>query len=151
MFFNHHIALIKKAPKSKEEAFLLLANELDKHHCVTNDFYQNVVKREEIFPTGLEINGIGVAIPHTDSEYVTESQVAFLSLEKPLTFLEMGSTDKQVSVSLLFMLALKEPHEQLEMLQKLIAMFQNPAVLEALLNVTTTEDYLRILENNDLY
>ena len=42
----------------------------------------------------------------------------------------MGTNDKEIEVSLLFMLALKEPSEQLEMLQKLIEMFQKPGVLE---------------------
>lgn len=146
MFFNHQIALLKKNVSSKEAAFQLLADELIEKHCVNEDFLTNVIKREEVFPTGLEINGIGVAIPHTDSEYVSESQVAFMSLEEPLTFIQMGTNDKEVQTSLLFMLALKEPHEQLEMLQRLIEMFQQEGVLESLLKISTKEDYQKIIK-----
>lgn len=150
MFFNHQIALLKKKVSSKEVAFQLLADELMGSNCVNQDFLANVIKREEIFPTGLEINGIGVAIPHTDSEYVKESQVGFLSLEKPLTFHEMGTNDKEIQVSLLFMLALKEPHEQLEMLQRLIEMFQQEGVLESLLKVKKKEAYQEIIQKYGL-
>lgn len=150
MFFNHQIALLKKDVSSKEVAFQMLADELMKNDCVNQDFLANIIKREEIFPTGLEINGIGVAIPHTDSEYVKESQVGFMSLEKPLSFLEMGTNDKEVSVSLLFMLALKEPHEQLEMLQRLIEMFQQEGVLELLMKVDQKEAYQEIIQKYGL-
>lgn len=150
MFFNHQIALLKKNVSSKEVAFQMLADELSENNCVNQDFLANIIKREEIFPTGLEINGIGVAIPHTDSEYVKESQVGFMSLEKPLSFLEMGTNDKEVSVSLLFMLALKEPHEQLEMLQRLIEMFQQEGVLELLMKVDQKEAYQEIIQKYGL-
>jgi PTS system galactitol-specific IIA component len=150
MFFNHQIALLKKNVSSKEVALQMLADELMKNDCVNQDFLANIIKREEIFPTGLEINGIGVAIPHTDSEYVKESQVGFMSLEKPLSFLEMGTNDKEVSVSLLFMLALKEPHEQLEMLQRLIEMFQQEGVLELLMKVDQKEEYQEIIQKYGL-
>ena len=150
MFFNHQIALLKKDVSSKEVAFQLLADELMENDCVNQDFLANIIKREEVFPTGLEINGIGVAIPHTDSEYVKESQVGFMSLEKPLSFLEMGTNDKEVSVSLLFMLALKEPHEQLEMLQRLIEMFQQEGVLELLMKVDQKDAYQEIIQKYGL-
>ncbi|OJG70925.1 hypothetical protein RV11_GL000809 [Enterococcus phoeniculicola] len=73
-----------------------------------------------------------------------------MSLENPLSFIEMGTNDKEIKVSLLFMLALKEPHEQLEMLQSLIEMFQMPGVLESLLTVNTVEEYLAIIKNYGL-
>ncbi|WP_086349197.1 PTS sugar transporter subunit IIA [Candidatus Enterococcus clewellii] len=150
MFFNHQIALLKKNVSSKEVAFELLANELMEKQCVNQDFLANVIKRELVFPTGLEINGIGVAIPHTDSEYVKESQVAFMSLTTPIQFKSMGSKDKEVNVSILFMLALKEPHEQLEMLQRLIEMFQQEGVLQALMTAETMEAYQKIIRTNGL-
>ncbi len=150
MFFNHQIALLQQDVTSKEQALHLLADKLSENQCVTNDFFDNIIKREKIFPTGLAIEGVGVAIPHTDSKYVLESQVAFMSLEKPLSFIEMGTNDKEIQVSLLFMLALKEPHEQLEMLQKLIEMFQKEGVLETLLKVNTGTEFQKMLQKYGL-
>jgi PTS system galactitol-specific IIA component len=150
MFFDRQIALLKQKPASQEAAFQLLADELVKEQCVNADFLENIIKRELVFPTGLEINGIGVAIPHTDSQYVKESQVAFMSLTEPIPFIEMGTNDKEIQVSLLFMLALKEPHEQLEMLQNLIEMFQKTGVLEKLLAAETIGEYQEIIQKNGL-
>lgn len=151
MFFNHQIALLKEEPLTKAEAFQRLANQLMEKHCVNPDFFINVLNREEVFPTGLEINGVGVAIPHTDSQYVLESQVAFMSLTTPLTFIQMGTSNQEVEVSLLFMLALKEPHEQLEMLQRLIEMFQQDGVLAALNQVETVGEYQGIIQEHGLF
>jgi PTS system galactitol-specific IIA component len=81
---------------------------------------------------------------------VKESQVAFMSLTEPIPFIEMGTNDKKIQVSLLFMLALKEPHEQLEMLQNLIEMFQKTGVLEKLLAAETIGEYQEIIQKNGL-
>ncbi len=151
LFFDHQLALLNQSFATKEEALQKLSEELRKKQCVTDDFYKNIIRREEIFPTGLAINGMGVAIPHTDSQYVNESQVAFMSLKKPLPFIEMGTNDKEIDISLLFMLALKEPHEQLEMLQQLIEMFQKSGVLEELLTLTTETEYLAIIKKYGLH
>lgn len=150
MFFDRKIALLNKQVNSKEAAFQMLADEFLQNQCVTEEYFENVVKREIVFPTGLMINGIGVAIPHTDSKYVKKSQIGFLSLETPLTFVEMGTRGKEIPVSLIFMLALKEPHEQLQMLQNLIEMFQKNGVLEKLKAIYQVDDYLRILQQYGL-
>ncbi|WP_291290938.1 PTS sugar transporter subunit IIA [Enterococcus sp.] len=150
MFFDQQIALLNKQVNSKEMAFQMLTDEFLKNQCVTEEYFENVVKRETIFPTGLMINGIGVAIPHTDSQYVKKSQIGFLSLATPLPFIEMGTSDKEIPVSLIFMLALKEPHEQLQMLQNLIEMFQKKGVLEKLKAIQQVEDYFHILRQYGL-
>lgn len=150
MFFDQQIALLNKEVESKEAAFRLLTEEFLKNECVTEAYLDNVIKREAVFPTGLMINGIGVAIPHTDSQYVKRSQVGFLSLTDSLPFIEMGTRDKEISVSLIFMLALKEPHEQLQMLQNLIEMFQKNGVLEKLRDIHDVEEYRMILQQYGL-
>ncbi len=48
------------------------------------------------------------------------------------------------------MLALKEPHEQLQMLQNLIEMFQKNGVLEKLRDIHDVEEYRMILQQYGL-
>lgn len=57
--------------------------------CVKDSYIDGITKRESEYPTGLEVNGIGFAIPHTDSEHVIQSQVCFASLEEPIIFSDM--------------------------------------------------------------
>lgn len=149
-YFDQEVSFFHENVNSQTEVFKKLADTLESKGLVKVDFLPNIIKREENFPTGLNINGIGVAIPHTDSEYVERSQVAFMSLVEPITFYEMGSQDKEVPVQLIFMLALKKAHEQLDMLQNLMAMFQKEGVLQRLLELEDKESYKAILEENNL-
>lgn len=145
-YFGKKIALFQSEVKSQKEALSIIATCLYQTGLVKDSFAENVLKREEVFPTGLLINDVGIAIPHTDAEHVNDSQIAFMSLKKTVTFYEMGTADKEISVSLIFMLALKEPHAQLEMLQKLITMFQKKEVVQKLQAVNNTEEYYQIIE-----
>ena len=149
-FFDGEIALFKESDHTKESALKKLSTQLYTKSFVTDDFYEQILKREKNFPTGLIINGIGVAIPHTDSQFVRRSQIAFLSLTNPVEFYEMGTNSTPVEVRIVFMLALKEPHEQLTMLQNLIAMFQKQNTLAAFLEIETKTEYRDLLKINHL-
>lgn len=149
-YFNEMVVLLKQESKTREEALEILSNKLLEKKIVKSDFFKHVLQREKNFPTGLVMGDVGIAIPHTDSEYVCHSQIAFMSLKEPIVFYEMGSVDKEVKVQLIFMLALKEAHEQLTMLQKLIETLQRKEVLEQLLKVETSDEFVRIISDNQL-
>lgn len=149
-YFDKEIVFFKENFNRQEEILKCLSKELKEKDLVTDKYYANVLEREKKFPTGLFINGIGVAIPHTDSIYVKKSQIAFMSLEKPVTFFEMGSNDREVDVNLIFMLALKEPHEQLSILQNLIDMFQKDGTLKSLKNITMKNQFFELIHDNNL-
>ena len=53
-------------------------------------------------------------------------------LEKPVTFEMMASKDVFLEVELVFMLAIKQPENQLEMLQKLMLLCQDEKNLQLL-------------------
>lgn len=150
VYFDERVIVLNKEVSNREEGLEILSLLLQENGLVTTDFYENILKRESIYPTGLSINGYGVAIPHTDSEFVNKSQLGFLKLNKPVIFNEMGTLDNQVEVNMIFMLALKEAHEQLNMLQQLIAMFQNEEVMKSLLNVADEEEFLTIMKQQNL-
>ena len=54
--------------------------------CVKSRVLDGITTREAEYPTGLEFNGIGFAIPHTDSVNVNKSQICFASLDEPVIF-----------------------------------------------------------------
>lgn len=150
MYFDEKVILLNSKAKTKVEVLTILAEKMFAKQVVNSDFLENVLKREETYPTGLMVNGIGIAIPHTDSDYVNKSQLGFMSLNEPVVFNEMGTLDKGVEVNLVFMLALKEPHEQLNMLQQLIEMFQNESVISELLETKTEEKFIEIMNRQNL-
>lgn len=97
---------------------------------VKESYRQAVVLREQEFPTGLPTKGISVAIPHTDSEHVLHEGFLVGIVDNPVTFEVMASPGQEVEVEIVFMLAIKEPENQLVMLQKLIGLCQNEASLK---------------------
>ena len=143
--FDAKIALFHQHAANKEEALKLLADEFVKTGVAKDTFYQGLINREKEFPTGLSLNNMCVAIPHTDPEHVNRTQVGFMTLDEPVEFIEMGTEDKVIPVKMMFMLALKEAHQQLEMLTKLMDVFQNDELVEKFYNVTNYEDLYELL------
>ena len=99
---------------------------------VKESYKQAVKDREKVFPTGLPFEAYGVAIPHTDIEHVNKKCVMLALLEKPVEFVIMATDDDVCEVEAAFMLALMEPHAQLEMLQNLIMVCQDVDILNTI-------------------
>ncbi len=150
MFFNQNVAYFNEDLKSQKELFEFLGGKLYEKNLVKENYTIGIIEREAVFPTGLLVNGIGLAIPHTDLERVNESQVGFVSLMETIQFKEMGNDENIVNVKIVFMLALKQAHEQLEMLQKLVDLFQNEEMINKLIECTNINDYQKIIELNNL-
>ena len=81
------------------------------------DYVDALKEREAQFPTGLDINGFGVAIPHTDAMYVIHETEGIMTLKKPVTFTQMGSDDTPVEVKVVFMLAIENPQTHIRKLR----------------------------------
>lgn len=148
--FDAKIALFHQHAQNKEEALKLLADEFTKCGVAKESFYEGIITREKNFATGLTLNQMCVAIPHTDPEHVNRTQVGFMSLVEPVEFIEMGTEDKAIPVTMMFMLALKEAHEQLDMLMKLMDVFQNDDLMERFKKASTYEEYYQLIEESGL-
>lgn len=137
LFFAHLEA------KDSTEVICKMANALYEANKVNAEYKDAVIAREEQFPTGLPSGEIAVAIPHTDVKYVKDPAIAFASLKEPVEFANMGVKTQKVKVKFVVMLAMKEPHSQVSLLQKLMALFQNQTFLAELLEITTADELYR--------
>lgn len=124
--------VVKTKETNKNKLLKELASKLHNEEYVKESYIKAVCDREEIFPTGLNTQGIGVAIPHTDSVHVNEKSMIVGILEEDVKFTIMGSDDELVDVGLVFMLAIKDPANQLTMLQNLIELCQDESHLKEL-------------------
>ena len=116
-----------------EDNFDLLrqaAQRLHEHGYVKDSYADAVVAREKVFATGLPTVMGGVAIPHTDVEHVNTPAVCIARLKKPVDFIVMGDDTETVSVDCIFMLAMKEAHAQLTLLQNLMGILQDADALK---------------------
>ena len=148
--FDAKIALFHQDVQGKEAALKLLAEEFMKSGVAKETFYDGLIAREKNYATGLTLNNMCVAIPHTDPEHVNRTQIGFMSLDAPVEFVEMGTEDKKIPVTMLFMLALKEAHQQLDMLMKLMDAFQNDELMEKFKNVSDFDEYLKLVKEAGL-
>lgn len=113
----------------KNELLKKMSSVLISEGFVKESYQKAVIAREEEFPTGLPTKGMSVAIPHTDSHHVKREGLLVGVLEKPIIFEVMASRQEYVSVEIVFMLAIKNPNNQVVMLQKLISLCQNESDL----------------------
>ena len=117
---------------------------------VRADFLDRVKEREATFPTGIQLENLGVAIPHTDAECVLEEFVAVVVNQEPVEFKSMEDINQSVPASIVFVLGLNQPHAQLEMLQSLMGLLQNDAVLKDIIAAASAQDVLTIVNKNNL-
>lgn len=135
--------------KTNTEVMEQLGETLIKEGYAKESYIQALITREQEFSTGLDVDGVGVAIPHTDVSHVIKPGIAIAVLEKPIDFIQMGSDDDHVQVEIIFMLAVVNPSEHLGQLQKILAVIQDTAVLNKLLNVKDTKEIIEVIKEKE--
>jgi PTS system galactitol-specific IIA component len=108
---------------------------------VHETFVKAALDRESRLPTGLPLSDdINAAIPHTEVEHVRKPGLAMATLISPVTFQNMISPEEAVPCQLVFVMALDQPKAQIEMLQEIAGILQNPATIKSLMSAATFED-----------
>lgn len=144
--FSDKVLIFHQDLKTQDEVFEDLNKKLLAKGVVNDEFLDAVKKREMKFPTGLQLeSGLGVAIPHTDPQFVNEDQIGFMSLNNPIQFRQMGSETDKVQVKMIFILCLKEAHKQLDMLQNLMTLFGDSNQIEQLYKCKSPDEFLKII------
>jgi len=132
--------------QSSEDVIRALGTRLLQLGYVKDDFIEATLKREASMPTGLPLGGeINAAIPHVDIEYVNRSALALATLKQPVPFYNMVEIDEVVPVQLVIMLALDKPKSQIEMLQTVSGILQQPELIERIMKASTSAEVLALL------
>lgn len=116
--FSTDLILINMDAITAEQAIRALSCRLEEHGYVKPSFCKAVLDRERIYHTGLPLDPIGVAIPHTDPEHVRHMAVALGVLRSPVKFGLMGG-EGEIDVDIIFLMALDNCKTQISMLQSL--------------------------------
>lgn len=154
MLENKIVKLKANNLKNNKEVLSSLADYLIEEKMVKPSFKNAVLEREDSYPTGLQFDGYGIALPHTDSEHVIKSQIAIMTLEKPVKFIEMASTDKEIDVKTIFMLALKDSNQHIKILQKVMELLQDKEAMSKIESFDDSKESLdkliKLLEKYEL-
>jgi Phosphoenolpyruvate-dependent sugar phosphotransferase system, EIIA 2. len=67
------------------------------------------------------------------------------TLKDPIRFHVMGSPDNEIDVKIVFMLAVKDPNKQIQLLKNLMNIFQDREALQNLIDSNDKKEVLNLL------
>lgn len=106
---------------------------------VKTEFSKAILQREKDYPTGLQLENMAVAIPHTYSEYVLKPFIYINKLKEPISFIQMGTEDEIVMARYVIVLGISNPKDQAGLLAELMTLFSNPKIVQQLEMAQTKE------------
>lgn len=130
---------------TSEEVLNYMGSRLYQLGYVKESFTKAVIERESMYATGLDTEEIKTAIPHTDSVHVNETTIAVMTLRKPVLFESMDQDGAMLHVEVVFMLAIREPEKQLEMLGAVLNIIQDKQLLYALRHAADAKEVVKRL------
>jgi PTS system galactitol-specific IIA component len=144
--FNESLIAFDLQAKDAREVIDLLAAKMHTQKLVTSEYGAQTWAREITHPTGLPTKPFCIAFPHADAEGVNQSALGVAVLHQPVKFQNMADPDEDLDVLLVFMLANREPEEQIQTLKNLALLFGQPEKLVELRDQATlqgAESWLR--------
>jgi PTS system galactitol-specific IIA component len=136
---SEDLIITKMDSKSNVEALKLMSESLFKNNYAKDCFFEKVIEREKNFPTGIKTKSIGIAIPHTQPEFVNKSSICVGILNKPIIFHQMTNENGTVEVSIIFLLALTDANKHVNVLQNLVKIIKNESLLNSMLKMSKKE------------
>ncbi|MFP3121946.1 PTS sugar transporter subunit IIA [Ectobacillus funiculus] len=132
---------------NKEEALKILSDSLLEQGFIHDDFYENLLNREQNFPTGLESFEAGIAIPHTEPKHVKQDSIAVAVLDQPITFQSMVDKSMSIDVKIIFLLSLSQSTKHLNILRQIMELIKEEGSLQEISNMSKSHLYNHLVEN----
>ena len=144
--FNETLIAFDLQAGDAQEVIDLLAGRMHAQGLVAAEYGAQTWEREQHHPTGLPTKPFCIAFPHADAEGVHRSALGVAVMRQPVTFQNMADPDEGLDVSVIFMLANRDPEEQIQTLRNLAMLFGQPEKLVELREQSTllgVESWLR--------
>lgn len=148
IIFDPALAEVDMHPVSRTEALGILVGKLQKLGYVNEKYLEQVINREEEFPTGLAFEHISVALPHANPEDVYQSACVIGRCLKPVNFGCMEAPEKELPVELICVLALNNPNQHLTLLSKLMELFSDKKQIENIRGAKSKEELCKIFTDS---
>ena len=138
--FRRELVWLNEECESRDSFFETIGKRLFEKGFVNESFGKALAAREADFPTGLKTEFCETAIPHTDVEYVERASISFVRFSNPIRFLHMGMPEAVVNAEFAFVLGVKEPQEQVEVLSTLVALISDKEAVEQLTSLKSEQE-----------
>lgn len=137
--FNEALIAFELQAQDAREVIDLLAEKMHAQGLVTAEYGTQTRERELHHPTGLPTKPFCIAFPHADAGGVHRSALGVAVMRQPVTFQNMADPDENLDVMIVFMLANRDPEEQIQTLRNLAELFGQPDKLVELREQTTLQ------------
>ncbi|WP_343553905.1 PTS sugar transporter subunit IIA [Pantoea sp.] len=134
--------------QQRDELFIKISDQLLEKGIVESSYPEALRLREQHHPTAMQLETMGVAIPHVDVEHVREERLVVVTCPEGIVFNQAEDPDLTMKVNVIFFLLLKEKDAHLEFLMKLISLFQKTDQMNTLLNTDSSDEVIKILAKN---
>ncbi|MDR1793768.1 MAG: PTS sugar transporter subunit IIA [Erysipelotrichaceae bacterium] len=112
---------------------------------VTDGFLEALNKREKDFPTGLQVNGYCIAIPHVEGEYILKEGIYVTIFPKEVEFYAMDNITKKLPVKISFLLLMKSSQQHMDILRQLAIIMQCKN-LSSLANANSQAEFVKQIQ-----
>ncbi|MDR1313042.1 MAG: PTS sugar transporter subunit IIA [Deltaproteobacteria bacterium] len=117
---------------SSGDVLLELGSTLVKAGLCRESYPEALCKRERESPTGIDMGGFAIAIPHTDASHVISPGIALGVPRSPVSFMAMGSDDEFVDARIVCALAINDPNAHLDFIEALLGVLRDRETLEGI-------------------
>lgn len=133
---------------SREELLSFMAGRLVSEGYCRSGFVQAILEREAHHPSGLPMPGRKIAIPHADAAYVRRPAILFARLSSPVQFRSMGDPETLLDVEMVSMLALNGETRIGDLLEVLLTVYQDSALLDLLAESEGPKEIYEVLKRH---
>ena len=121
--------------------FAKMSDTLKEKGYVRDSWHDAICAREKSFPTGLQFEKIGVAIPHVDPENIVKPYIAIIKPKVPIDFAPMADmVDHPVHTELIINLGLlAHAEDQVAVLQAMMGIFMDEEATAEIMAQDTPE------------
>ncbi len=141
--------------KTSTEIFNSVGKKLLKLGLVTENFVDEIIKRETDYPTGIDMTVVdqklpNIAIPHTETEYCKCKNVVIVKLKSSVEFKNMISPEENLKVNMLFVILNNDKENQTGILANIMDFVTKQENLDRLVKCNSENDIYQCLASNNL-
>ena len=104
-----------------------------------------ITTREKNYPTGLNVPTVGLAIPHTDPQFIENPYIAVIRPKHPVTFEAMAGIGDPVPADIIINLGVLRDGGQVKVLQTLMNIFADDTKVAEIMKQTTGEGTVKAI------
>jgi PTS system galactitol-specific IIA component len=140
-YFDPRALCLRISARTAEEVIAQLADKLEEIGVVKPSYRAAAISREAAIPTGLPLApDFAVAVPHTDREHVLRPGFALGTLTEAVPFRSMENPDEELPVRVVFALAITDKNEQIDMLQAVAELLQDPPTIRRIADAKSASE-----------